>query len=99
MIQINNMIPVADGQAVLLDIQAESVKYQNLLGHQLAFIKSNQDAIKSRADKLYKLVVVDKHPHWSKLSCRFLELEAACTAFELAQAQPQPAATGQENAV
>ncbi len=42
---------------------------------QLDFIKSNQNEIVDRANKLYKTVTMNKDPHFCKLSCDFTLLE------------------------
>jgi protein AbiQ len=81
MIQINNMLPVTEAELTLLDMAAQPVKYRAMLLKQLEFIKANQEKIKERAEKFYKLVVVQKHEVFSRISCDFVALEAACATF------------------
>lgn len=81
MVQLNNMIPVTTSVITLLDVAAQNQKYQNLLGLQLAFLKSNQDKITEKALKLYELITIKKHPVFCPISCDFVALEAGCVAF------------------
>lgn len=81
MIQINNMLPVTEEELTLLDMAAQPVKYRAMLLKQLEFIKANQEKIKERAEKFYKLVIVQKHTFFSGISCDFVALEGACKTF------------------
>lgn len=81
MIQINNMLPVTNAELILLDMDAQPVKYKRMLNLQLAFIKANQGKIREKAVKFYELVVVRKHEFMSSISCNFLAIEAGCEAF------------------
>ena len=75
MLHFNNMIPVIDSEIATIDFSTQDKKYSSLLSTQLAFIKSNQDNIKTRAKQLYNLVTVNKNAHFCSLSCDFIFLE------------------------
>lgn len=81
MLHLNNMIPVIESETTLVDFLKLDAKYKILLTHQIDFIKSEQDAIKERAAKLYHSVVVLKNAHFSKLSCDFSVLEGGYRNF------------------
>lgn len=82
MIQLNNMIPVTDSVISELDVDVQAEPYKRMLRRQIKFIKKNNDKIVARAKKLRKLVVENKHPHFSKISCKFEELEAAKASYK-----------------
>lgn len=77
MIQLNNMIPVIDSVISELDVDSQDEPYKQMLQRQIKFIKKNSDKIVTRAEKLRKLVVENQHPHFSKVSCKFEDLEVA----------------------
>ncbi len=81
MLHLNNMIPVLDSEVKEVDFSTQDLKYRILLTHQINFIKSEQDAIKERAAKLYDSVVNLKNAHFCKLSCDFVVLEAGYRNF------------------
>jgi len=81
MLQLNNMVPILDPVISVLDFHAQERKYRSLLTKQLEFIKSNQDAIATKAQNLYRLVTEVKNDHLCRLSCDFLKLEACYRSF------------------
>lgn len=81
LIQLNNMIPVLESEIILIDLPAQEEKYKKLLEFQIAYIKSEQDTLKKRAEKLYELVSIKNHAHYSALSCDFNLLEAKYRKF------------------
>lgn len=81
MIHLNNMIPVLDSEIKLIDLPAQEEKYKKLLEFQIAYIKSEQDTLKKRAEKLHELVSIKNHAHYSTLSCDFNLLEAKYIKF------------------
>ena len=87
MIQLNNMIPVIDDVISELDVDSQAEPYKSMLQRQIKFIKKNSDKITGRAQKLYKLVVENKHDHFSKISCKFGDLEAAKASYQLPKPQ------------
>ncbi|EMD1174222.1 type III toxin-antitoxin system ToxN/AbiQ family toxin [Vibrio harveyi] len=93
MIQLNNMIPVTDCVISELDVDAQDEPYKRMLQRQIKFIKKNSEKITSRAEKLRKLVVENKHVHFSKVSCKFKELEDALSSYSAPT--PQAASTDQ----
>ena len=81
MVQLNNMIPIIHNEISLIDISLQEAKYASLLTLQLAFIKSNQEDIKKKAQNLYSLVTVKKNAFFCNLSCDFSTLEANYANF------------------
>ncbi|MEN9866561.1 MAG: hypothetical protein RL748_2151 [Pseudomonadota bacterium] len=75
MLLLNNMVPVVESEIAQIDIAMQDAKYRNLLTLQLDFINSKQDPIKAKAAKLHKLITVNKHQHFCRLSCDFSLLE------------------------
>ena len=74
MIKLNNMIPVLDSQIQLLDIDAQSPKYKDLLYLQYEFIGLNAPRITQRAEKLFTQVTSFRTPFYVKISCNFSKL-------------------------
>lgn len=98
MIQLNNMIPVSDQVITALDIANEDPRYQRMLYKQLEYIKTVKVDITDKAGKLYKLVCVDKHATFVKLSCDFQALEQAHATYQAA-APAAPATPAPDPAV
>lgn len=88
MVQLNNMIPVSDQVIAALDIANQDRGYQRMLYKQLEYIKTVTADITDKAGKLYKLVCVDKHATFVRLSCDFQALEQAHATYQA----PAPAA-------
>ncbi|SBS65479.1 type III toxin-antitoxin system ToxN/AbiQ family toxin [Vibrio atlanticus] len=88
MLQLNNMIPVTDAVITELDVEKQDEPYRSMLQRQIKFIKKNGDKIIERAEKLHKLVVVDKHKHFSNISCDFSALEAAMGTYQVPTPKP-----------
>ncbi|WGO99788.1 type III toxin-antitoxin system ToxN/AbiQ family toxin [Saccharophagus degradans] len=80
MVQINNMIPVLDSVIELLNMEGQPQPYRSMLYKQYEFLKQNADELTSRAEKLYELVN-NGHTFYSRISCKFKELEEASKAF------------------
>ncbi|WP_186073861.1 type III toxin-antitoxin system ToxN/AbiQ family toxin [Burkholderia gladioli] len=76
MVAINNMFPILDSEITRVDFASQSGPYRRMLTLQLAFIKSNQDQIKTRAETLHKLVCQNAHKFFTSISCKFAVLEA-----------------------
>ncbi|MBQ4938338.1 MULTISPECIES: type III toxin-antitoxin system ToxN/AbiQ family toxin [Citrobacter freundii complex] len=81
MICLNNMLPVTDEVIELLDIDAQPKRYQKMLYRQFEFIKLHTDDIEARAQNLYKMITVDKHTFFSRISCDFELLEQASASY------------------
>jgi protein AbiQ len=81
-IQLNNMIPVLDSEIELFDLEAQEEKYKAMMYKQFEFIKTKEDEIRAKAEKLYHLVVNDKHTFFSAISCDFLKLEGSYRTFK-----------------
>lgn len=81
MLHLNNMIPVLESEIIPVVFSSLDHKYKSLLTKQIAYIKSEQDAIKKKAGNLYKLVTISKNEHYCKLSCDFIALEAGYKGF------------------
>ena len=87
-LNFNNMIPVRDDVIDRLDIKIHpkdtpAVKhYKNLLIDQLTFCRQNQEAIISKANKLYRLIKQGKPSALLKRRCcKFSELEKVLDKF------------------
>ena len=79
-INFNNMIPIPNSELILMDIHAiPDENYRNLLNSQLKFINSNQDVLKKKAEKLYRLVESDD----STLTKHQLQIKHRCIDFFL----------------
>lgn len=83
MVQLNNMIPVIDGEIRLLDIDSQPKRYGNMLKKQLIYLKQEEVQTKlfKKAKKLYKYVALSKHEFYSSISCDFLRLERAAESY------------------
>lgn len=75
MIHLNNMIPIINSHLKPVIFKEQNDFYKRILMKQLEFIKSSQNEIIDRANKLYKAVTVTKESHFCKLSCDFKLLE------------------------
>ncbi|ELL0578635.1 type III toxin-antitoxin system ToxN/AbiQ family toxin [Vibrio cholerae] len=93
MVQINNMIPVLDSEITLLDLASQAEPYKSMLNKQLFFLKQTaiSESLQAKAEKLYKYVVKDKHSFYSKISCKFDELENSMSSFQSSVSQPATA--------
>ena len=79
-INFNNMIPIPNSELILMDIHSiPDESYRNLLNSQLKFINSNQDVLKKKAEKLYRLVESDN----STLTKHQLQIKQRCIDFIL----------------
>lgn len=81
MISLNNMIPVLENELHLLDINSCDKKYRTLLNLQLEFIKSHQDSILKKAQKLYELIVIKNHERYTSICCNFSLLESISKTY------------------
>lgn len=82
MIQIKNMIPFLESEVFLFDVDAQDHKYKIMLYKQYEFIKMHKDEIIRRAENIYKLVTIDNHRFFKKISCDFKLLEEKYTSFK-----------------
>lgn len=69
LISLNYMVPVPTTELVLLDVEALEPRYKRMVMKQYEFIKANRDEIYRRAAKLYEHVVVNRTPHFVRISC------------------------------
>ncbi|HAV1871900.1 TPA: type III toxin-antitoxin system ToxN/AbiQ family toxin [Enterobacter hormaechei subsp. steigerwaltii] len=81
MVCLNNMLPVTDEVIELLDIDAQPARYQRMLYRQFEFIKLHVAEIETKAQNLYKIVTVDKHGFFCRISCDFELLEEASKSY------------------
>lgn len=82
-INLNNMIPVPDGQYRIFDIDNEPNKnYKTLLKNQFIFFNNNSANIINKAKKLHNLYAKNHlHQNIKSRCCEFLELEKKCQEF------------------
>lgn len=79
---LNNMIPVNREYVSRVDINSVQDKvYKNLLRKDYQVITNNEDYIENKAKVLYKNVIEQNNPYFSKVSCNFKKLEAACDNY------------------
>ena len=80
----NNMLPVPDSALVPYNIDLEKDSaYRNLLINQLAFIRSNETAIRIKASKTYyKAVNSQPDSFFCKICCDFKKLERASKRYD-----------------
>ena len=57
-------------------------KYKNLLMAQNNFIQQNTNKIRNKAEKLYKIITVDKKEFFINLSCNFKLLEKKANEYK-----------------
>jgi len=69
LISLNYMIPVPDSELVELDIEAQEEPYKKMLHRQYEFIKSKQEEVLGRAQKLYEHVVIKRSEFFVRVSC------------------------------
>ena len=82
-IKLNNMIPVNKSNLKYINFNdIQDKKYRGLLIQQNNFIKLNTNDIRKKAEKLYKLVTIDKKDFFIKLSCDFKLLEKKYKDYE-----------------
>lgn len=82
-IRFNNMIPVIE--SLLRPIKFSDIKdrkYRNLVIAQNNFIQKNTKKIRSKAEKLYNIVTVDKKEFFINLSCNFKLLEEKADEYK-----------------
>ena len=82
-LNINNMIPVADNLIQKVDLRPnrldkqETVSYKNLCRKELDWIQKHQQQIESKANRLYLLVTQKKAPEKLISRCLdFIKLES-----------------------
>ena len=81
-INLNNMIPVNEGELISFDINViEDIEYKKLLQNQFRYLRSKKDKIKENALNLYEKVVVKKDSVFIKRCSKFQELESVCKLF------------------
>jgi len=80
-IQLNNMIPVKKSCISQFDVTSLGLKYQFLLLKEINYIRTHQEKLMNKANKLYQLITVKKIPALMSFSCDFLALETACNDF------------------
>lgn len=83
-IALNNMVPVHDGVIWKIDFSSQEIPYQRMLKLQRAFITPHGEEIKSRAAKLYRLIVEKKHEYYSQTCCDFSLLESKYKEWQCA---------------
>lgn len=81
MIQLNNMFPVTEKVIVELDVNSQDEHYKRLLNKQYEFIKSKESEIKKKATKLHAMIIQNKVPAFTKISCDFSLLENQYTNY------------------
>ena len=88
-LNFNNMIPVRQDVIIPLDIKIHkndspsTVHYKKLTMNQLTFCRQNQDAIITKANKLYKMITDGKVSHLlRKRCCDFTALEQVLDKFQ-----------------
>ncbi|AEH63658.1 type III toxin-antitoxin system ToxN/AbiQ family toxin [Zymomonas mobilis] len=83
MIQLGYMFPILPSIATKIDYSNQAIKYNRLLATQYEFIRSEQDKIKARAERLYEHVLTCSNPNdfYLKFSCDFLALLKQFRAF------------------
>lgn len=82
-IRFNNMIPVIEEVLKPIEFSGiEDEKYRNLLMAQNNFIQQNTEKIRNKAEKLYKIVTVDKKKFFIDLSCNFKLLEQKVASYK-----------------
>lgn len=82
MIQLKNMIPILESEVSLVDIELQPERYRRMLYKQYEFIRIHKDEIKRRAENIYKLVSLDNHSFFKRISCDFKLLEKEYTNFK-----------------
>ncbi|ART78727.1 hypothetical protein B4U37_21690 (plasmid) [Sutcliffiella horikoshii] len=88
LINLNNMIPVTESVIIRIDINKEPQEdYRNLMTKQMIHIRKDEDLIKKKANKLYKIVGSGKQPKLNDRCCDFIELEKAAPGYILSQQQ------------
>lgn len=79
---LNNMIPVRKEFVSKIDINAIQDKvYRDLLRKDYRVLSANKDNIENKAKVLYENVTERNNPYFSKVSCDFKKLEAACDSY------------------
>ena len=81
-IRFNNMLPVCNGELVLMDLENIEGKYKVLLDNQNRFIQKYTKEIRKQANTLYKLVVDRKEAFLSQICCDFRLLEQRCREYD-----------------
>lgn len=88
-INFNNMLPVLNSEAILVNINSLDDEYKNLLNEQLIFIKKHQNLLRKKAKKLYYLMQEDdenlsNHQRQVKQRCiNFKKLEMIISAYDV----------------
>lgn len=83
-IRFNNMIPVINSVLNYIDFNdIKDIKYRNLLIAQNKFIQQNTERIRKKAEKLYKIVTIDKKQFFVDLSCNFKVLEEKAKLYKI----------------
>lgn len=76
-----NMIPVPDKYLTELDmeiIKQTDESYYSLIINQLIFIRTNQNRIHKKAEKVYNNTIIKEVPFFTQMCLRFTELENEC---------------------
>ena len=88
-LNFNNMIPVRPNVITPLDIKIHrndnqsTIHYKKLTTNQLNFCRQNQDAIITKANKLYKMITGNKANHLlRKRCCNFSVLECVLEKYQ-----------------
>ncbi|KWX80838.1 hypothetical protein AMQ84_02150 [Paenibacillus riograndensis] len=96
-INLNNMIPVHESAVIGIDIShVADVQYRGLLTNQALFIRSNEQAIKKKASRLYSIVKSQKQPKLNARCCNYIALEAALFGYNIVPAASQDVAASKE---
>lgn len=97
-INLNNMIPVPEGEIIRIDIEnIDDEKYKNLLRDQARFINSHREKIKKKAMVLYSIVNSNSNPNLNKRCCNYKLLEIKCKEYETDALIEEIATTIEEN--
>ena len=82
LINLNNMIPVADEAIIEFDVIDEpDLQYQNLLFNQIYYINRMEEIILNRANKLYQAVLKDCNFLGGRC-CNYGLLEEKCKEYK-----------------
>lgn len=81
-INLNNMIPVIHSAIISFDIsEVQNIQYQTLLKKQMLEIRVNEDLIRKKALRLYKIVASGKQSKLNTRCCDFILLEQMSAKF------------------
>lgn len=81
-INLNNMIPIHSSAIIPINISTiQDIQYQQLLNKQLLEIRTEENTIKKKAHRLYRIVTSGKQPKLNARCCDFTLLEEMAVSF------------------